>query len=114
MKFRLNKKNKLKLKSKITEIFQNKKSLQSLPLKLLYKKLNDNEVYKVAFFIPKKYIRLAVNRKRVKRLLVENFRLEYPKLQNSTKYNFIFIWESKKIPNFKEVQTLMKNIFNQL
>lgn len=76
MRYTLGKDEKLKSKKLIESLFKEGKRIQSFPLQLLYLKTDHlGEVpLKVAFSVPKKRIKLAVNRNRIKRQMREVYR----------------------------------------
>lgn len=76
MRYTLGKDEKLKSKKLIERLFKDGKRIQSFPLQLLYLKLDHlgEAPVKMAFSVPKKRIKLAVNRNRIKRQMREAYR----------------------------------------
>ncbi|MBL0341408.1 MAG: ribonuclease P protein component [Bacteroidetes bacterium] len=73
---RFPKSSRLHLRKEISEIFNTGKSIQASPLKAVYKILNDpGEPVQVGVAVPKRNVKLAVNRNRIKRQIKEAYRL---------------------------------------
>lgn len=114
MNFSFPKRNKLKKHSQISEVFTNKTFFKKNDIRLFYKEISKTEENKTAFFIPKKYIKLAINRKKIKRRLSECFRKEFPytKKHISQYFHFIFIYECCEIKNYNEINAIVKKLLN--
>ena len=114
MRYTLSKDEKLKSKKLIERLFKEGKRIQSFPLQLLYLKVDHvSEIpVKVAFSVPKKRIKLAVNRNRIKRQMREVYRkhkfcfFEMAKEQHI----FMFIYLDSKETNFVELENALQNI----
>jgi ribonuclease P protein component len=75
MRLTLSKEEKLKSRKLIEKLFIEGDSLKEYPLRLKYLKIRDeNNSVKVAFSVPKRNFKLAVDRNRIKRLLRESYR----------------------------------------
>jgi ribonuclease P protein component len=87
MRYTLGKDEKLKSKILIERLFAEGKRVKSFPLQLIYIPVEYSFEFpiKVAFSVPKRNVKLAVNRNRIKRLMREVYR--------KNKYSF-----SEKLP----------------
>lgn len=70
----------------------------------------DGAPARVAFAIPKRHVRSAVDRNRIRRRMREAYRLEkdrwYQALNNAgTRCVWLFIWQSAEIPAYKGVHS---------
>lgn len=113
MKFTLGKNQKLKSRKAISQLFIEGMSVKSFPIKMIYLPIDKNQQTKVAFSVPKRNFKLAVDRNRVKRLLREAYRLHQHDFFEGTdrQYNIMFIYMSNKIPEYIEVESKLKKLF---
>ena len=71
----LSKDEKLKSRKQIEKLFVEGDSLKEYPFRLKYLKVGDvDNAVKIAFSVPKRNFKLAVDRNRIKRLLRESYR----------------------------------------
>lgn len=114
MKFTLGKNQKLKSRKAISQLFIEGQSAKSFPLKMIYLpvKEEDSET-KVAFSVPKRNFKHAVDRNRIKRLLREAYRLHQHEFfeEHEINYNIMFIYMSNKMPTYIEVESKLKKLF---
>ena len=99
MRFTLGKNEKLKSKSVIEQLFTDGSRIKSFPLQLVYLK-NEQKIkptIKVGFTVPKRSVKLAVNRIRIKRMMREAYRLNKHLFHKNLKndYVFMFIYMTK-------------------
>ena len=109
--FSFGKKEKLKSKMLIGQLFSEGRNLSVFPLKLIYLKVNKQEVpIKATVTVSKKNFKNAVHRNRIKRLLRESYRLNKGIVFNNTQENFafLFLYLGKEMPAFKDVESKMK------
>lgn len=113
MPFTFSKKEKLKSKKLIEQLFVQGKSVAAFPLRLVYLPIEqENAITQAGFSVPKKNFKLAVQRNRIKRQLREVYRLQKPLFFNNstTSYAFMFLYLGKKEPSTKELQISMKKL----
>ncbi|MDX1313971.1 MAG: ribonuclease P protein component [Eudoraea sp.] len=114
MAFSFPKNERLKSKKLIELVFQDGKNLKQFPLKLIYLKADLPEDVKcqVAMAVPKKRIRQAVKRNRIKRLMREAYRLNREPIFNKIvgNYALLFLYLGKESPEYREVERAMKTL----
>lgn len=114
--FSFNKKEKLKSKKLLQQLFSTGKSFNVYPIKIIYSFVNDieNDAYiKVGVGTSTKNFKKATKRNRIKRLLRENYRLQKTELvkalhQSQKKIVVFFLYLDKEMPNYEILQTKMK------
>ena len=108
------KKEKLKSKKTIEELFLVGKNIREFPIKLIYLKsdFDDGAKIKAGVVAPKKKFKRAVDRNRIKRLLREAYRLNKPLIFNNIErtYAFLFLYLGNKDADFQDVDSAMKKI----
>lgn len=108
---------KLKSKKLIDELFLKGKSLKAFPLKLIYLERPDSEKpeIKTGVSVPKKLVKTAVSRNKIKRLMREVFRknkyLVYKDLSSS--YSFMFIYISKEEISYEKLEKSMLKLMEK-
>jgi len=109
---------KLKSKKLLEELFSSGKKLTEFPIKLVYKQLNfeDDVLIKAGVSVPKRNFKKAVDRNRIKRLLREGYRLNKHILYDglNQKYVCMFLYLSKDMPTFEEVNIKMECLLKKL
>ena len=117
MKLTYGKKDKLKSKKLIEQLFDSGQSVSNYPLKLIYLGTNfsDDVRFKTAVSVSKRNFKLAVTRNRIKRLLRESYRLNKGLLFNNmtTQYALMILYIGKKEPSFSELNVAMMTILKQ-
>ena len=108
MKGSFPKKEKLKNKKLIDQLFVEGKSLTSYPIKLFYIKadLPFAVPIQTGVTVPKKNFKSAVKRNRIKRLLRESFRRNKGLVFNNSKdtFAFLFLYLGKEMPHSSTVE----------
>ncbi|MBI9040828.1 ribonuclease P protein component [Lutibacter sp.] len=108
MRYTLGKDEKLKGRKLIELLFSEGKRVKSFPIQLIYIKNNRETAaaIKAGFSVPKRNIKLAVNRNRIKRMLREVYRLNKYKFLDNLKepYVFMFIYMAKEELNYTELE----------
>jgi ribonuclease P protein component len=116
LKDTLQKKDRLKSSLEIEAIYRENKFVVSYPLKCYYSfsKIEENKrTIRVAFAVPKKVFKLAVDRNLLKRRMREAYRLNYKKNflsfleQNEKQLGIFFIYIGKEILDFKSIEKSM-------
>ena len=105
------KEEKLKSKKLIDILFQEGKSVKKYPLKLIYLSITNPEIThcKTGVSVPKKLVKTAVGRNRIKRLMREAFRKnKYLVINNLPQpYALMFIYISRDKISFQEMNKTM-------
>lgn len=110
MEFTYPKKEKLKSKTRITQLFAKGKTLTVFPIKLIYLKVDKQDaLIQAGVAVPKKNFKSAVSRNHLKRLLRESYRLNKAVVFNNTedKFTFLFLYLGKEALPFEVVQRKM-------
>lgn len=106
------KKERLKSRKLIEQLFQEGKTLKRFPLKLFYLKTDLPEAVtcQVAMAVPKKKVRQAVKRNRIKRLMRETYRLEKEPIFNKLlgNYALLFLYLGEESPDYGQMEDAMK------
>jgi len=115
--FTYNKKEKLKSKKLIDQLFNEGQSVSAFPLRLVYLKTSFDEdiIAKTGISVSKRHFKTAVDRNRIKRLLREAYRLNKAQYFNklTTPYAFMILYIGKEKPKFKQVETQMNRLFSK-
>ncbi|MFS4492697.1 ribonuclease P protein component [Maribacter sp. 2308TA10-17] len=102
------KKEKLKSKKLIDQLFVDGKSVSNYPIKLLYLKteLPFDVPIQTGVTVPKKNFKSAVKRNRIKRLMRESYRLNKALVFNNSKgsFAFLFLYLGKEMPDYPLVE----------
>lgn len=117
MNFTFNKKEKLKSKKLIDQLFTEGQSVSAYPLRLVYLRTTfaDNIVAKTGVSVSKRNFKTAVDRNRIKRLLREAYRLNKSDFINNLKtpHAFMVLYIGKDKPTLVQVETKMKALFEK-
>lgn len=117
MRFKYSKKDKLKSKKLIEQLFSEGRAVTVYPLRLIYLKteFEDGSVLKTGVSVSKRLHKTAVSRNKIKRLLRETYRLNKPLYFNnsSTSYAFMILYISKDGITFDELNNKMKQLFEK-
>jgi ribonuclease P protein component len=114
MKYTLGKEQKLKSKILIDQLFAEGKHVKSFPFRLIYLKVNHHSEFpvRVGFSVPKRNVKLAVNRNRIKRVMREVYRKnKYAIVDNlNEQYIFMLIYMAKEEINYEELERTFEKI----
>lgn len=112
---------KLKSTKDIDGLFNGGKSIHEAPIRAIYKKKVDTSKVSlsVGVSVPKKLIKLAVNRNLLKRRIREAYRLNNHQLKQTLltsemQLNLMFVYGSKQILSYSEIEDKIKVILNRL
>lgn len=115
------KEEKLKSKKTIEMLFNKGKAFNAYPIRVVYlpKQNIENTRINVGVSVPKKNIRLAVNRNLIKRRMREAYRLNNQALKLQLKnqdngLDIMFLYMSKQILSYKEIEEKIKVILTRL
>ena len=111
MSFSFPKKEKLKSKKLIEQLFAEGIGVTNYPLKLVYLKTSfeDDSKYKVGVTASKRNFKSAVKRNRIKRLMRESYRLNKHLIFNNIEGNFafMFLYLGKEMPSQSKITDAM-------
>lgn len=117
MKFTYNKKEKLKSKKLIDQMFTEGKSVSVYPLRLVYMPtvFDEDITVKTGVSVSKRNFKTAVDRNRIKRLLRESYRLNKLNYFNNLtiQHAFMILYIGKEKPTFAQVELKMKQLFEK-
>ena len=111
------KKEKLKSKKLIEQLFANGQSISVFPLRLVFlpTTFEDSISAKTGVSVSKRNFKTAVDRNRIKRLLRESYRLNKSDYFNNltTQYACMILYIGKDKPTFNQVETKMNLLFKK-
>jgi len=117
MSFKYSKKDKLKSKKLIEQLFNEGKAVTVYPLRLVYLKteFEDDSTLKTGVSVSKRLHKTAVARNRIKRILREVYRLNKPLYINnsSSSFAFMILYLSKDGTTFDKLNDSMKLLFQK-
>jgi ribonuclease P protein component len=117
MSFKYGKKDKLKSKKSIEQLFNEGKAVTVFPLRLIYLKtsFDDGNKLKTGVSVSKRLHKTAIVRNKIKRLMREAYRLNKPLYFNnsSTSYAFMILYISKDGTTFDKMNKAMKMLFEK-
>jgi len=110
------KKDKLKSKKLIEQLFTEGRSVSSFPLRMVYLEtaFEDGSIIKTGVSVSKRNFKKAVDRNKIKRLLREAYRLQKGLYFNNitTQYAFMILYIGKEMPSYAEIELKMKDLFS--
>ena len=119
--FGFGKKEKLKSRKRIEELFTKGKSFVVFPLRVIYQILPSDEepILQVGVTAGTKYFKKAVERNRIKRLLREAYRLQKTGLSETVRQKrknvfLFFMYTDKIIPPFNVIKESMNNCLKRV
>lgn len=115
--YKYSKKDKLKSKKIIEQLFTEGKAVTAYPLRLIYlnTEFEDNSILKTGVSVSKRLHKTAVSRNQIKRLLREAYRLNKPLYFNNSSipYAFMILYLSKDGTTFDEINKKTKLLFQK-
>jgi ribonuclease P protein component len=117
MDFSFPKKEKLKRKKLIEQLFEGGKGISSYPVKLIYLRteLPEDVQIQAGVTVSKRNFKRAVQRNRIKRLLRESYRLNKHLVFNNIEGNFafLFLYIGKEMPEYEQVEASIKAVLHK-
>jgi len=114
MNYTYPKKEKLKSRKLIDQLFAQGKSVSDYPIKLIYlnTELPEDVKIQAGVAVPKKNFKSAVKRNRIKRLLREAYRLNKHRIFNNREatFAFLFLYLGKEMPLYPEIEKAMNGV----
>ena len=117
MDFSFPKKEKLKCKRLIEQLFTEGKGVSNYPIKLIYLRtiLPEDVQVQAGVTVSKRNFKKAVQRNRIKRLLRESYRLNKHLVFNNIEgsFAFLFLYIGKEISEYHQVEASMKAVLHK-
>jgi len=117
MRFTLSKNNRLKSRKLIEKLFAEGKSINAFPLQMKYlvTEFDLDTKVQVAFSVPKRNFKKAVDRNRIKRQLRECYRLRKPEFveQMHQSYIFMILYLGKEEPEYADLEKGMDDLLGR-
>ncbi len=117
MAFSFPRKEKLKSKKLIEQLFAEGQPVSNYPIKLIYLKteLPFEVSIQAGVTVPKKNFKSAVKRNRIKRLMRESYRLNKGLVFNNSKgtFAFLFLYLGKEMPDYALVEENLKAVLHK-
>ncbi|EPD29997.1 ribonuclease P protein component [Capnocytophaga granulosa] len=100
----------------IQALFKEGKSIKKYPLKLIYLPLDKALTpSQVLISVPKKKLKRAVDRNRIKRLIRESYRKQKHQLSSQDKsYSLALIYMSDELASYEQIYALVGTLLKQL
>lgn len=115
MRYTFGKQQRLKSSKKIEELFLSGERATANPLRMVYLKVPKNTVTQVAFSVPKKNFKKAVERNRIKRRMREAYRLQKPLLANNPhSFALLFLYISRREEDYARIEQAMRSLLKKL
>ena len=118
--FSYNKKEKLKSRKQLEQLFTAGTTFTIFPVKVIYKEVEvQDSVLKTGVGASRKNFKRAVERNRIKRLLREAYRTEKPRLlnylqQNKKQIALFFLYVEKSLPDYNLLKQKMQQAIEKL
>ena len=110
--------NKLKHRKKISELFENKQSVRSPLFRVLFSFGANAEDIQIGVAVPKRNVRKAVDRNRIKRLIRESVRkklfIEWNANLPKSYAELMFIYQGRPKTTFTKINEEINECFNRL
>ncbi|MEM1257527.1 MAG: ribonuclease P protein component [Bacteroidota bacterium] len=117
MDFKFPKQQRLKSKKIFEQLFENGKTINAFPLRLIYLKtpLPEDVSLQVAVVAPKKHFKSAVKRNRIKRVMREAYRLNKRPIFNNmeAQYALVILYLGREMPSFSKTEVGVKALLTK-
>ena len=118
MSLKFSKKEKLKSRKAIQQLFETRQSIHIFPIRLIWKKFEtplSKSPAQFAVTVPKRAFPKAVHRNRIKRIIREVYRLNkvalYEALNSeNAQFGLMLLYSGKREPTFEEVEKSLKKL----
>jgi ribonuclease P protein component len=109
-------KERIKSKILIDKLFNdgNSRAMTVFPLRFVYVTNESNETNNILISVPKRYLKHAVDRNKVKRQIREAYRKNKDIIADRNDISMAFIWIDNKIQNTGVVESKVKKLLHQL
>lgn len=122
MSLKFSKKEKLKSRKAIEQLFQTRQSVHVFPLRLIWRKLDfplSQSSAQFAVSVPKRAFAKAVQRNRIKRIIREVYRLNkadfYAALpKEDGQFGCMLLYSGRREPTFAEIEKSLKKLIKIL
>lgn len=110
----------LRLRKEIDDLFASGKAIKAFPVRAIYQFVPlPGEPLQIAVSVPKRMVKLAVNRNRIKRQMREVFRLNSHQLKhhligNNKRLQVMFVYTSKESPEYAVLESKIILILQRL
>ena len=98
-------------------LFSEGKQLKAFPLRLYYLqgKASDSAGFRAGFAVPKRSVKKATDRNRIKRYLREAYRTQKPGFFNNTEgsYALVFLYLGKKLPEYHQIEKAVHQLLQK-
>ncbi len=114
--FSFPKNQRLKSRKKIAEIFEKGNTLWSYPVQLIWKKFDESSpgVVQVAFVAPKRKIKKATDRNKIKRRLREAYRIHKSSiLPADLSFGLMFIYQAQEMLSYSQIEKSVRNLIHK-
>ncbi|MEM1123651.1 MAG: ribonuclease P protein component [Bacteroidota bacterium] len=119
MSLKFSKKEKLKSRKAIQQLFQARQSIHVFPLRVIWQKMKtplSRAPAQFAVSVPKRAFAKAVDRNRIKRIIREVYRLHktavyeaLPRVEGE-QFGLMFMYSGKREPTFAEIEKALKKL----
>ncbi len=119
IRFTFKKNERITGKKRVETLFENGESFVAYPLRVVFRTLPDKTESQVSVLIsvPKKKVKLSVNRNRIKRLIREAYRLNKHKLNqipDSVGIDIAFVYLNTEVTEYAKIEKGMCKAMNEI